>query len=269
MNGSLDFARDERESLPLMGALLALSGTLPAVLLMALVARFDSKRPEPKRQLYLATLFGGLSTIPVIFVQLGLEKANPGGVPGALYTSFFVAALTEETAKALALYFAVWRHPAFDERLDGIVYATRAGLGFALVENVGYLMGAESMSGFVGIFVIRAVLAVPGHAIYAGYMGYWAARKKFDGTGPGLLGGLGIAIFLHGAYDAALFVIAVLPKGPVQLLILPLVTVPVLVVVLGYRRLAAHAREALRLDELTHAPRPGLRLPFGMGFVLR
>jgi RsiW-degrading membrane proteinase PrsW (M82 family) len=252
-----------------MEVILALSGTLPAVLLMALVARADSKRPEPKRQLYLATLYGGLSTIPVIIVQLVLEKANPGGVSGALFTAFVVAALTEETAKALALYFAVWRHPAFDERLDGIVYATRAGLGFALVENVGYLMGAESLSGFVGIFVLRAVLAVPGHAIYAGYMGYWAARKKFDNVGPGLLGGLGIAIFLHGAYDAALFLVAVLAKGPAQLLILPLVLVPIVVVVAGYRRLASHAREALRLDDLSAAPRPGPRLPFGMGFVLR
>lgn len=252
-----------------MGPILALSGALPAIFLMALIARFDSKRPEPKKQLYLATLFGGLSTIPVIFIQLALEKGNPGGAPGALYTAFFVAALTEETAKALALYFAVWRHPAFDERLDGIVYATRAGLGFALVENVGYLMGAESMEGFLGIFVMRAVLAVPGHAIFCGYMGYWAARKKFDGVGPGLLGGLGIAILLHGAYDAALFLCAVLGKGPAQLLVLPLVLVPVVVVIGGYRRLNAHAREALRLDELTHAPRPAPRLPFGMGFVLR
>lgn len=252
-----------------MGVTLALSGALPALFLMALIARFDSKRPEPKKQLWLATLFGGLSTIPVIFLQLGLEKLNPGGVPGALFTAFLVAALTEETAKALALYFAVWRHPAFDERLDGIVYATRAGLGFALVENIGYLMGAESTAGFVGIFVVRAVLAVPGHAIYAGYMGYWAARRKFDNVGPGLPGGLLIAIALHGAYDAALFLVAVLAKGPAQLLILPLVTVPIIVVVAGYRRLAAHAREALRLDELTHAPRPAPRLPFGMGFILR
>jgi RsiW-degrading membrane proteinase PrsW (M82 family) len=252
-----------------MGAILALSGALPAVVLMALVARADSKRPEPKKQLYLATLFGGLSTIPVIFLQLGLEKGNPGGISGALYTSFFVAALTEESAKAVALYFAVWRSPAFDERLDGIVYATRAGLGFALVENIGYLMGAESMSGFAGIFVMRAVLAVPGHAIYAGYMGYWAARKKFDNAGPGLIGGLVIAILLHGTYDAALFVTAALPKGPLQLLILPLVLVPVVVVIAGYRRLAAHAREALRLDDLAHAHRPLPRLPFGMGFVLR
>lgn len=252
-----------------MGAILALSGALPAIFLMALVARADSKRPEPRKQLYLATALGAFSTIPVIFIQLGLEKANSGGMSGALYTAFFVAALTEESAKALALYFAVYRHPAFDERLDGIVYATRAGLGFALVENVGYLFGAESISGFIGIFIVRAVLAVPGHAIFTGYMGYWAARKKFDKVGPGMLGGLVIAILLHGAYDASLFLIAVLPQGPMQLLALPLVLVPLVVVIGGYRRLTAHAREALRLDDLAAAPRELPRLPFGMGFVLR
>jgi RsiW-degrading membrane proteinase PrsW (M82 family) len=252
-----------------MGVLLAFSGAIPALLLMAYIAKADAKRPEPPKQLRLVAIFGGLSTIPVIFIQLGLEKLNPGGMTGALYTAFVVAALTEETAKALALYFAVWRHPAFDERLDGIVYATRAGLGFALVENVGYLMGAESLSGFVGIFVLRAVLAVPGHAIFAGFMGYWAARKKFDGTGPGLLGGLGIAIFLHGSYDGALFLSAALPKGPAQLLTLLLIFIPFVVVVQGYRRLKAHSVEALRLDELTHAPKPPLRLPMGLGFILK
>lgn len=249
-----------------MGVILALSGAIPAVVLMALVARADVKRPEPKRQLFLVTLFGGLSTLPVIGVQWALEKLNPGGLTGAVYTAFFVAALTEETAKALVLYFTVWRHPAFDERLDGIVYATRAGLGFALVENVGYLAGAESLPGFLGVFVLRAVLAVPGHAIYAGYMGYWAARRRFDGQGPGLAGGLGIAIMLHGLYDAALFLCGALPPGPLQLLLIPLVFVPFVVVFQGYQRLKAHAVEALRLDELTHAPRPPPA--FGVGFVL-
>lgn len=254
-----------------MQFILALSGVIPAIVLMAVMARFDAKRPEPKTPLYLATLLGGLSTIPVIVVQVGLEKLNPGGVSGALYTAFGVAALTEETAKALVLYFVVWRSTAFDERLDGIVYATRAGLGFALVENVGYLMGAETIPGLFGMFVVRAVLAVPGHAIYAGFMGYWAARKKFDNVGPGLLGGLGIAIFLHGAYDAALFLIGVFAKqgGMVTLLILPLIVVPIAVVVGGYRRLKKHAEEALRLDDVTHAPREQPRLPFGLGFVLR
>lgn len=254
-----------------MGALLALSGVLPAMALMAFVARFDAKRPEPRKQLWLVTLFGGLVTLPVIGLQLLLEKLNPGGYSGAIYTAFIVAAVTEETSKALALYFAVWRHPSFDERLDGIVYATRAGLGFALVENVGYLMGAESISGFLGIFVMRAVLAVPGHAIYAGFMGYWTARRRFDAKGPGLAGGLLIAIALHGAYDAALFLCAELGKstGPERLLVLLLLPIPVVVVVAGFLRLRAHAREALALDDVTHAPKPPPRLPAGMGFVLR
>ncbi|MFT3712523.1 MAG: PrsW family glutamic-type intramembrane protease [Archangium sp.] len=254
-----------------MQFILALSGVLPAIALMAIVARFDAKRPEPKKHLYLATLFGGLSTIPVIILQLGLEKLNPGGALGALYTAYGVAGLTEETAKAIVLYFVVWKSTAFDERLDGIVYATRAGLGFALVENVGYLLGAESPAGLFGMFVVRAVLAVPGHAIYAGFMGYWAARKKFDNVGPGLLGGLGIAILLHGTYDAALFLIGVFAKqgGAAVVLVLPLITVPLIVVVAGYQRLKKHAAEALRLDDITHAPRPMPRLPFGLGFVLR
>jgi len=247
---------------------LALSGVVPALFFMYLVERYDAKRPEPRWQLRKVAILGGLSTIPVIIIQLILEKlGNRGGVEGALFTSFIVAGVVEESAKAAALYLGVWRHPAFDERLDGIVYATRAGLGFALVENVGYLLGSETMSGFLGIFVVRAVLAVPGHAIYAGFMGYWAARKRFDGKGPGLFGGLVIAVLLHGTYDAALFLIAVVGKD-MPLLILPLLLVPLVVVIGGYRRLKKHAQEALRLDDLA-LERPRVMLPFGMGFVLR
>jgi RsiW-degrading membrane proteinase PrsW (M82 family) len=254
-----------------MGPLLALSGAIPAIFLMWFVERFDSKRPEPKSTLRKVALVGGLSTLPAIAIEMALSAVGPsGGVSGALYTAFIVAALTEEVCKAVALWLVVWRHPAFDERLDGIVYATRAGLGFALVENIGYLMN-EQGAGFIGVFVLRAVLAVPGHAIYAGFMGYWAARKRFDNTGPGLLGGLAIAVALHGAYDGALFLIGVVAEDT-PLLVLPLLVVPFAVVIGGYRRLRAHAAEALRLDDAAaqralEAARP--RLPFGLGFMLR
>ena len=250
-----------------MGLVLALCGSLPAVVLMFFVARMDARRPEPRRQLWLVTALGGLSTLPVIVLELVLSRFEPPGTLGALYKAFVVAAVIEESAKAVALYVGVWKHPAFDERLDGIVYGTRAGLGFALVENIGYLFGAESVSGFLGIFIMRAILAVPGHAIWGGFMGYWAARRRFDGTGPGLWGGLVIAVGLHGAYDAALFLCGVWAERA-PLLVLPLLVVPFWVIIGGYRRLRAHASDALRLDDLTHAPRE-LRLPFGLGFVLR
>lgn len=253
-----------------MHFVLALSGMIPALFLMWLVDRLDAKRPEPRWTLRKVAIFGGLSTIPCIVVQLALDRGlgiKPTTLGGALFTSYISAGVTEELAKAVVLYLAVWRHPAFDERLDGIVYATRAGLGFALVENVGYLLDSKSFAGFLGIWVMRAALAVPGHAIYAGFMGYHAARKRFDGKGPGLWGGLAIAIFLHGTYDAALFTMGTL-KGNAQLFSLLLLPIPLIVVVAGFFRLRALARRAEEADDIAHA-RPVLRLPLGMGFVLR
>src|SRR4051812_8581864 len=229
-----------------MGLTYALTGMIPALLAMWYVDRLDVKNPEPRWQLRKVAIWGGLSTIPCIVAQLILDKGlaiDPHTPAGALFTSYLSASLTEETAKALVLYFAIWKHPAFDERLDGIVYATRAGLGFALVENVGYLLGSQSAGGFAGMFIARAILAVPLHAICAGYMGYYAAKQRFDGKGPGIVGGLVIAILLHGTYDAAIFMCGALPKGS-ELLLMGLLPIPVLVVSLGLWRLKIHARNA-------------------------
>jgi RsiW-degrading membrane proteinase PrsW (M82 family) len=252
-----------------MGFVFALSGMLPALLAMYYVDRLDAVRPEPRWQLRKIAILGGLSTLPCMFVEhhlqkgLAIDESTPGG---ALFTAFVTAATTEEVAKAIVVWLFIWSHPAFDERMDGIVYATRAGLGFALVENVGYLLGSKSVGGFAGTYIARALLAVPGHAIWAAFMGYYAARKKFDGTGPGIWGGLAIAIFSHGAYDAALMLIKTLPKDLMGLVLL-LLPIPIIVIVVGWRRIHRHAREALRLDELSHPGRP--RLPAGLGFVLR
>ncbi len=256
-----------------MGFAYALTGIIPAVFFMWYVDRVDRKRPEPRKILRLVALFGGLSTIPCIIVQLVLDKGlsiNEHTPAGALFTSYISAALTEESAKAVVLFLVVWRHPAFDERMDGIVYATRAGLGFALVENVGYLFGAHTDGGFAFTFVVRALLAVPGHAIWAGFMGYFAARKRFDGKGPGLLGGLALAIFMHGTYDAALFMMGALPKGA-QALVLLLIPIPLVVIVGGYLWLRSLSKQAIALDDAAapHVDDQLPRLPLGMGFVLR
>src|SRR5262249_49896045 len=144
------------------------------------------------------------------------------------------------------------RHPAFDERFDGIVYGTRAGLGFALVENVGYLLGTHSGSGFLGMFIMRAALAVPGHAIWGGFMGHYAAMRRFDKCGPGLPGGLATAALLHGPYDASLFTQPFVPP----LLALPLLFVPLIIVVGGYLRLKRHAVDAIAKDDIAFAKPP-------------
>src|SRR4051812_25189471 len=124
-----------------MDVSLAVAGAVPALFAMWYVDKVDSKRPEPRHLLRKVAIAGGLATIPCIVAQLALGYVGPPQttLPGALFTAYASAGFTEEGAKALCILLVVWRAPAFNERMDGIVYATRAGLGFALVENIGYL----------------------------------------------------------------------------------------------------------------------------------
>ena len=69
-----------------------------------------------------------------------------------------IAAAVEEACKIIVVYWIVWRCPEFDERMDGIVYASRAGLGFALVENILYLLNEHSLGGQLQLWIMRAVL---------------------------------------------------------------------------------------------------------------
>lgn len=230
----------------------ALTGALPALAAMWYIDRLDAKRPEPRGTLRKVALFGALSVIPVVVVGYALMPFAPaaGSYARALYDSFVVAAGVEEMAKLLVVYWVVWGRPEFDERMDGIVYATRAGLGFALVENVLYLWASADATGFLVTFIMRALLAVPGHAIWAGIMGYYAAKRRFDGSGPGLLGGYLLAVLMHGAYDAAIFLGPPLARdGNTDMAYVLLIVLPI-VIIGGALALRHLTREALRHDDM-------------------
>ena len=231
---------------------IALTGALPALFAMWYFDRLDAKRPEPRSTLRKVTVFGALSVIPVVIMGAILLQFAPqaGTYARALYDSFVVAAGVEEMAKLLVVYWVVWGRPEFDERMDGIVYATRAGLGFALVENVLYLWSSADTTGFLVTFLMRALLAVPGHAIWAGIMGYCAAKRRFDGIGPGLLGGYLIAVFLHGAYDAAIFLGPPFYRdGLVEISYALLIVLPI-VIIGGAVALRRMSRQALYHDDI-------------------
>jgi RsiW-degrading membrane proteinase PrsW (M82 family) len=233
---------------------LALAGALPALAAMWYVDRLDAKRPEPRWRLRKLAIAGGVAVIPCGVLELLLKsqvKLPP--LPSAFFEAFVVAAAIEELGKLLCVYLFVWRRPELDERMDGIVYATRAALGFALVENILYLSSADGTGSYVSMYLGRALLAVPGHAIWAGLMGYLWARRRFDNVGPGLLGGYAVAVLLHGAYDAALFSLPEMVRlTGTPLVALPLLAVPLLVVGWGAVVLRQKARLAVALDDEAH-----------------
>ncbi|MBP3729155.1 MAG: PrsW family intramembrane metalloprotease, partial [Lachnospiraceae bacterium] len=115
---------------------------------------------------------------------------------------FLVVALSEEGAKYFLLKRSSWNSPYFNCRFDGVVYAAFVGLGFALAENVGYVLQYGMSTA-----LIRAVTAVPGHACFGIFMGaFYGAAKQYEHynieqSRSYRLLSLAIPTLLHGTYD--------------------------------------------------------------------
>ena len=146
-------------------------------------------------------LLGALGIIPATIIELLL------GFDNILVTTFVSVAIIEETMKYLAVRAKAYNSINFNEVMDGVVYGVAAGLGFATVENIFYVLGF----GTISTALIRAFMSVPSHAAYGGIMGFYLGMAKpFRLTSKQherklIITGLAIAILLHGLYDTIAF----------------------------------------------------------------
>ncbi len=161
----------------------------------------DKYEKEPIKLIIKILIIGGLTPIPIIFIEKFLmyigEDIGLYGLASAFWHAFFVAGFTEELFKFLVIFIFIWKHKEFNEKFDGIVYAVYASLGFALVENVMYVF-----SNGAGVAILRAFTAVPAHAIFGVTMGYFFGLAKFSKNKTILLlASLIVPMTLHGFYD--------------------------------------------------------------------
>jgi RsiW-degrading membrane proteinase PrsW (M82 family) len=160
----------------------------------------DKYEKEPFLTLLKALLTGILIVLPVVLLEKLLMMFSRGseGMAYAGYNAFIVAGLTEEGMKFLAFYFIFWSNTNFNEKFDGIVYAVYIALGFAGIENILYVF-----TGGYGVGIIRAVTAVPAHALFGVVMGYYFGMARFSTKLRTVY--LILAFFLpflfHGLYD--------------------------------------------------------------------
>ncbi|MFM7730836.1 MAG: PrsW family glutamic-type intramembrane protease [Flavobacteriales bacterium] len=171
----------------------------PGVIIMYLIYRHDLEK-EPIKMLIKA-FSGGIGSIFLslcISIPLGLAL-KPEGISSAGFDAFLGAALPEELAKWLIFYWIIRSSKHFDQYYDGILYAIFISMGFALVENLLYVF-----AGGMGVAVMRAVLSVPGHMLFAIPMGYYFSLSRFE-QGPKatihLALSIAIPVLLHGLFD--------------------------------------------------------------------
>lgn len=173
----------------------------PAIFLMIVIYGKDKYDREPKMVLLKAFMLGAISVIPAGLIEYWVEPmlgGIAGGITGVAITAFIGVGLVEELCKYFMIRIHAYRHPAFNEPFDGIVYASFVGLGFAAAENVMYVL-----QGGLSVAVIRMFTAVPAHYAFAVVMGYYVGKAKFDAANSTLhlIRGVFYATFLHGAYD--------------------------------------------------------------------
>jgi RsiW-degrading membrane proteinase PrsW (M82 family) len=184
-------------AIPMKLLLLALA---PVIIIAIYIYYRDRYEKEPLMLLLKSLGTGILITVPILLAERGLSFLDPY-LPKelkAFYTAFIVAGITEETFKFLAFYLLIWNNRNFNEKFDGIVYAVYISLGFAAIENILYVFQLGETTGYV-----RALVSVPGHALFGVTMGYYFGLAKFytKKRKVFMLRAILYPVVLHGIFD--------------------------------------------------------------------
>jgi RsiW-degrading membrane proteinase PrsW (M82 family) len=131
----------------------------------------DRWEPEPSRLLLLAFLWG--ASVAIV-TSLVLELAS-SAVLGTGVVLTLIGPAVEEAAKGAFLLVMLTgvRRREFDGVVDGLVYAGFSAVGFAFVEDIGYVaqsfnQGTETT---VATVVLRLVLAPFAHPLFTSMIG--------------------------------------------------------------------------------------------------
>ena len=188
--------------------ILIAAAVIPAVFLMVRVYRSDRLEKESPRMMWRLVKAGVFSSLIAMVEERILSRvlgwfAEEGTVIYNVILYFVIVAVAEESSKYLLLRRETWRSPEFNSQYDGVVYAVFVSLGFALWENISYVLSY----GF-STAVVRAVTAIPGHACFGVFMGvFYGAARKYENYGNPAAGKalrcmcLVAPALLHGAYD--------------------------------------------------------------------
>ncbi len=175
----------------------------PTLIVIFYIYIRDKYEKEPLKLLGTGVLYGVFITVPIVQTEnlATLFSPNLGVLAEAFFLAFIGASLVEEFYKYIILFFLVWRNNNFNERFDGIVYAVFISLGFAGLENILYVLNPDL--GGVETAISRAIVSVPGHALFGVSMGYFFAMAKFEPLHKikYLAFAFLMPFLLHGLYD--------------------------------------------------------------------
>lgn len=220
---------------------LSLIAVLPALVLCAFVFFKDRIEKEPLRLLALLFGAGAVSYVPSTMLERGILDLLNKGFADSMHASAegfvqFTDPKSEFTYLALCaflgfslvriciqwgiLFFVTYRNKNFNHLFDGVVYSVFVSLGFAVAENVHFLIRND-----VEFLLPKLITSVPcqlfigimmGYFYTMGHMRYAAneieekllksgaiQKDNIKTSAPWLISGIAIPCLLSGIYSLA------------------------------------------------------------------
>ena len=183
---------------------------VPALVWLFFFYQQDRLEPEPKSYVLRVFMLGALLASAVgLPIVRDLFRINDWLYTNKLVNllgSILAVGFTQEFLKFAAVRYSVYDSAEFDERVDGIVYATAAGLGFATMLNFDYVVSRGGVD--LGMGVIRVTVTALAHGSIAGVLGYFLGQAKFEHKPTYYLpAGIILAALLNGVFFWALDIV--------------------------------------------------------------
>jgi RsiW-degrading membrane proteinase PrsW (M82 family) len=196
-----------------LGPILALvMAAIPGALWLVFFSVTDRREDTPKRYVVGLCALGALVAAPVAaflieliappvsLAQHGLSPFSPDRIVYAVA----IVGLTQELCKYAIVRYTIYLSPEFDQPIDGVIYMTAAGAGFAIWVNYHRLSGQDHHV-FLSVGAAQAVITTFAHASFAGALGYVLGKTKFSplsapARGLLVMGGLLGAAVLNGQF---------------------------------------------------------------------
>lgn len=166
-------------ALVVTGIILAL---VPAALWQVFFYQQDRLEPEPVvdvgRIFVVGLALGGAIGIPLTDQWIGVQNWLYRDALSTWVGSIFVTGAVSAFIIYAAVRYFMFDEPEFDERTDGVVYATAAALGYATALNLQFILSSGGARLGTGEIAVAEVALA--YAAFGGIMGYFLGHAKLE-----------------------------------------------------------------------------------------
>jgi protease PrsW len=190
------------------GLLLAL---VPAVIWLIVFYLQDRLEPEPKRYILgvfaLGAVLSGTIGQPLITSFFRVTDWANFSVWSKIAADILVVGALQAFLIYAAVRYTVFGSDEFDEAVDGVIYGAAAGLGYATMMNISYIIVHGGVD--LGVGAVRVAVTALAYASFGGVVGYFLGQAKFEDHSPFWLpAGVVLTAVLNGIVVSALSIVS-------------------------------------------------------------